>query len=166
MDPQSALCPPLTIHMSTRCRSGSLRASHQRDSVIAVEVHPVQSHQREEMSDVERGRRGIYADVCANSFTRQEPVERFARPRSCECHPPCRTSDLPRDVFDEAPLLENIKHAPLRARSYSRGLFFPLRSSSIGIGILGGPSRLGARPRSWQALALNTLLANVRPRAE
>jgi hypothetical protein len=42
-----------------------------------MEVHPVERHEREEMPHMQRGRCGIYADVRAYAFFRQQPVESF-----------------------------------------------------------------------------------------
>jgi hypothetical protein len=58
-------------------RIGS-RVAHQADGVVAVEVHPVQRHEGEKVTDVQGGRCWIDADVCADALFREEPVERLA----------------------------------------------------------------------------------------
>jgi hypothetical protein len=49
--------------------------AHQADGVVAVEVHPVERHEREKMADMQGRSRGVYANVCADALLGQEPVE-------------------------------------------------------------------------------------------
>lgn len=49
--------------------------AHQADGEVAVEVHPVHGHERQQMADMEGGRRRVDADIDANAFFGEEPVE-------------------------------------------------------------------------------------------
>ena len=52
--------------------------AHQADGEVAVEVHPVHGHERQQMADMEGGRCGVDADIDANALFSEEPVERVA----------------------------------------------------------------------------------------
>lgn len=49
--------------------------AHQADGEVAVEVHPVHGHERQQMADMEGGRRRVDADIDANALFGEEPVE-------------------------------------------------------------------------------------------
>jgi hypothetical protein len=68
--------PAPSYAMSTRrfeFRVGD--GAHQCDGGIAGQVHPKQRHEREEVSDMHRGRGWVYTDVCSNWLLRKEPIE-------------------------------------------------------------------------------------------
>jgi hypothetical protein len=45
--------------------------AHQADGVVAVEVHPVERHEWEKMTDMQGRSRRVYSDVCADALLSQ-----------------------------------------------------------------------------------------------
>jgi hypothetical protein len=68
----------LAVIVSICSRGGSAREAHQADGVVAVEVHPVEGHERQEMSHMQRGCSGVDADIDSYALLGEQPVERAA----------------------------------------------------------------------------------------
>jgi hypothetical protein len=49
--------------------------AHQADGVVAVEVHPIEGHEWQEVSHMQRGRRGVDADIDSYALLGEQPVE-------------------------------------------------------------------------------------------
>jgi hypothetical protein len=75
----SPICtvPAPSYSILTSCRRNQPRIAHQADGVVAVEVHPVERHEREKVADMERGGGRVHADVYAYALLGEEPVERL-----------------------------------------------------------------------------------------
>ena len=75
----SPICtvPPPSCRTLTPCRAREVGAqmAHQADGEVAVEVHPVHGHERQQMADMEGGRCRVDADIDANALFGEEPVE-------------------------------------------------------------------------------------------
>jgi hypothetical protein len=69
--------PPSCPLLTSRCLYLSAVA-HQADGEVAVEVHPVHRHERQQMADVKGGRGRVDTDVDAYALLGEEPVERLA----------------------------------------------------------------------------------------
>jgi hypothetical protein len=54
------------------------REAHQADGVVAVEVHPVEGHEWQEVSHMQRGCRGVDADIDSYALVGEQPVESAA----------------------------------------------------------------------------------------
>jgi hypothetical protein len=54
------------------------RKAHQADGAVAVEVHPVEGHEWQEVSHMQRRRRGVDADIDSYALLGEQPVERAA----------------------------------------------------------------------------------------
>lgn len=73
----SPICtvPAPNYSVLTCCSCARSWGAHQADGVVAMEVHPVEGHQGEQMADMERGCCGVHAHICADALLREEPVE-------------------------------------------------------------------------------------------
>jgi hypothetical protein len=50
-------------------------AAHQAHGVVAMEVHPVERHEGEQVADMERRGGRVHANICADALLCEEPVE-------------------------------------------------------------------------------------------
>jgi hypothetical protein len=69
--------PPPNYLLLTCCCSTRPWVAHQADGVVAMHVHPVQRHEREEVADMEGGSGRVNAHVGADGLVGEQPVERL-----------------------------------------------------------------------------------------
>jgi hypothetical protein len=93
--PITTVPPPSYSTLTCCCRTRPWLA-HQADGVVAVNVHPVEHHEREKMADVEGGGGRVYTNIGTYGLFCEQPVERFSsteasqhRPRSDEMTTTC-----------------------------------------------------------------------------
>lgn len=155
--------PPPSYPKSTSRRASIRRTAHQGDRVVTVEVHPVQRHQREEVSDVQGGCGGVDADICSDPFPCQEPVEGLAMAVGMSFILRRRRYDAPSNILDKAPLLKNSQHALVHPGFDPGGLFLPLHSACARVWILAGPCLFRSSHCRQGTVSANTVPAYVGP---